>query len=185
MRGLFYNIRRFGQQRRLTQLKDYMKKNRLDFLGLQETIKAEFSTAELRSLACGGQFVWNWLPVNGHSGGLLLGFNEDCFEVGSWRLGTFLICIELYHRRTKSKWCFVSVYGPADHSRSDDFLGELVQFVSNAPFPVIVGGDFNLIRSARDKNNSNIYWPRVRKFNDAIAEMALREIERAGALLRG
>jgi hypothetical protein len=34
---------------------------------------------------------------------------------------------------------------------------------------------------AGDKSNNNIYWPRVRRFNDAIAAMALREICRIGA----
>jgi hypothetical protein len=45
----------------------------------------------------------------------------------------------------------------------------------------VVGGDFNLIRLAGDKSNACINWPRVRRFNDAIAAMSLREISRAGA----
>jgi mannosylglycoprotein endo-beta-mannosidase len=46
---------------------------------------------------------------------------------------------------------------------------------------VVVGGDFNLIRGAEDKNNSNINWPRVHLFNDCIARLALRELNRSGA----
>jgi hypothetical protein len=46
---------------------------------------------------------------------------------------------------------------------------------------LVVGGDFNLIRRAGDKSNDCINWPRVRRFNDAIAAMSLREISRAGA----
>jgi hypothetical protein len=46
--------------------------------------------------------------------------------------------------------------------------------------PVVVFGDFNLIRGAQDKNNNNIHWPRVNAFNDAIARMALREVAQAG-----
>jgi exonuclease III len=91
MRALSYNIRGFGQQGRWTQLKDYLRQQRLDIIGLQETIKQDFSLAELRSLEIGGQFVWNWLPANGHSGGMLLGFREDKFEVGSWRKGSFFL----------------------------------------------------------------------------------------------
>ena len=72
----------------------------------------------------------------------------------------------------------------ADHSRSADFLAELqakVTTVTAAALPVLVGGDFNLIRSGADKNNSNINWPRVAMFNTAIASMALREVARSGA----
>jgi hypothetical protein len=75
----------------------------------------------------------------------------------------------------------VLVYGPADHGRSAEFLDELTLFVSSAPFPVVVGGDFNLIRGIGDKSNGIVNWPRVRRFNDALANMSLREISRVGA----
>ena len=83
MRALSYNIRGFGQQGRLTQLKSYMRGNRVDILGLQETIKQDFSVSELRSLDGSGPFDWNWVPATGQSGGLLLGFREESFEVES------------------------------------------------------------------------------------------------------
>jgi exonuclease III len=162
MKALLYNIRGFGQQGRRTQLKDFMRDHRLDILGLQETIKQDFSTAELRSLECGQPFVWNWVPAEGHSGGLLLGFREESFEVGEWFKGTFLISAVLFQRSNRSKWCFVLVYGPADHGRSEAFLNELMHLVAASPFPVVVGGDFNLIRGLGDKSSGNINWPRVR-----------------------
>jgi exonuclease III len=68
MRALIYNIRGFGEQGSRTQLKSYIRGERVDIIGLQETIKSEFSATELRSLEFGGQFAWNWLPVEGHSG---------------------------------------------------------------------------------------------------------------------
>jgi hypothetical protein len=148
---------------------------------LQETIKQDFTMAELRGLEWGGQFVWNWLPASGHSGGMLLGFREDSFEAGEWKKGDFFLSASVLHRRSKSFWCFFLVYGLADHGRSNEFLGELVAAVQAAPFPVVVGGDFNLIWASRDKSNGNINWPRVRRFNDAIASLSLREISRIGA----
>ena len=63
-------------------------------------------------------------------------------------------------------------------------MGELeakVSVVSAAQIPLMVGGDFNLIRLGADKNNDNINWPRVAMFNNAIASMALREVARTGA----
>jgi exonuclease III len=91
MRFLIYNIRGFGAPGRRTQLKDYMRHHRVDVIGLQETIRQDFSMPDLRGLKRGGQFVWNWLPVVGHSGGMLLGFRDDKFEVGEWMKGTFFI----------------------------------------------------------------------------------------------
>jgi hypothetical protein len=111
---------------------------------------------ELRGLEQGGQFAWNWLPAMGHSGGMLLGFREDKFEVGEWRKGTFFICATILQRNIKLKWCFVLVYGPADHSRTTEFLGELVDKVEGYNLPIVVGGNFNLIRRAGDKSNDCI-----------------------------
>jgi hypothetical protein len=51
-----------------------MRDHRLDILGLQESIKPDFSIVELRSLECSNPFIWNWVRVEGHSGGMLLGF---------------------------------------------------------------------------------------------------------------
>jgi hypothetical protein len=59
MKALIYNICGFGQVGQRTQLRNYVRRERLDLIGLQETIKHDFLMAELRSLECGGQFVWN------------------------------------------------------------------------------------------------------------------------------
>ncbi|XP_071685197.1 uncharacterized protein [Lolium perenne] len=181
MRALIYNLRGFGGQGRRTQLRDYMQRDRVDILGLQETVRQDFTDSELRSLECGGQFCWNWLPATGQSGGMLLGFRDACFEVGTWRKGRFFISANLFHRSQRVKWTCILVYGPADHSRTREFLEELSAEVGNCRFPLIVGGDFNLIRGPRDKSNANINWPRVRQFNDTIASLSLRELNRTGA----
>jgi hypothetical protein len=145
MKALLYNIRGFGQQGCRTQLKGFMRDHRMDILGLQETIKQDFSTAELHSLECGNPFVWNWVPAERHSGGMLLGFRDDCFEVGEWKKGKFFLSASLLQRNNRSKSSFVLVYGPANHGRMEEFLQELVLFVSAAQLPVVVGGDFNLV----------------------------------------
>ncbi|KAK1611592.1 hypothetical protein QYE76_035265 [Lolium multiflorum] len=106
---------------------------------LTETIRAEFTAPELRSLEVGSQFAWDWVPAAGHSGGMLLGFRDESFEVGQWKKGTFFISASIFQRSNKMKWCFFMVYGPADHRRTEEFLGVLTQAVEEAPYPVVVG----------------------------------------------
>ncbi|KAK1686874.1 hypothetical protein QYE76_047722 [Lolium multiflorum] len=158
-----------------------MQRGRIDNLGMQETVRQDFSDSELRSLECGGQYCWNWLPASGQTRGMLLGFRDECFEVGTWRKGRFFISADLFHRSRRVKWTCILVYGPADHSRTREFLEELSSEVESCRFPLVVGGDFNLIRGLGDKSYDNINWPRVRQFNDAIASLSLRELNRTGA----
>jgi hypothetical protein len=112
---------------------------------------------------------------------MLLGFRDECFEVGSWRKGSFFLSTEVLQRNNNRKWCFMLVYGPADHARTCEFLGELEVEVAACSLPLVVAGDFNLIRRAEDKSNGVVNWPRVRRFNDVLAGLAPREICRAGA----
>jgi hypothetical protein len=51
------------------------------------------------------------------------------------------------------------VYGPVDHQISGDFLAEFSLAVGACPLPLVVGGDFNLIRGSEDKNNDKASCP--------------------------
>uniref|UniRef100_A0A453CMW0 Endonuclease/exonuclease/phosphatase domain-containing protein n=1 Tax=Aegilops tauschii subsp. strangulata TaxID=200361 RepID=A0A453CMW0_AEGTS len=184
MRALLWNIRGFGHAGRRTQLKDYIRKEAIDIVGLQETIRSEFRHHDILAIDPLERFVWHHKPATGHSGGMLLGFCSDTFEVLTWEVGIFFIAANIRVRASLRELVIVQVYGPADHSRSAEFLVELeakVREVSVAQLPLMVGGDFNLIRSGADKNNDNINWPRVAMFNNAVASMALREVARTGA----
>jgi hypothetical protein len=52
--------------------------------------------------------------------------------------GTFFISASIMQRNNRMKWCFILVYGPADHGRSDEFLGELPREVDASPYPVVL-----------------------------------------------
>ncbi|KAK1683865.1 hypothetical protein QYE76_044713 [Lolium multiflorum] len=181
MRVLFWNIRGFGRKGRRTLLKDYLRLHRIDVVLLQETIKQDFSDAELRSLEIGDKFFWDWLPASGHSGGMLIGVRDSMFEVGAISRGQFFLSVAVLHRVSNRTMDIIGVYGPADHGRSREFLQELSAKIATSTRPLLLGGDFNLIRAAEDKNNSNLNWTLIDLFNDNIASWGLREIPRTGA----
>ncbi|KAE8783924.1 hypothetical protein D1007_42565 [Hordeum vulgare] len=95
--------------------------------------------------------------------------------------GEFFVSMSLTDRRVHLSWEVIIVYGPADHGRSGDFLAELKNNVERCTTPVVVAGDFNLIRWASDKSSPNVDRPRMHLFNDCIVDLALREIARVGA----
>nr|XP_051211161.1 uncharacterized protein LOC127328612 [Lolium perenne] len=165
---------------RKQQLKEYIRRENVDIVGLQETIKESFLLHELEGLSR-HKFAWHWRPASGHSGGILLGVREDTFEVEDMEHGEFFVSMAVTHRRSNLSWEVIIVYGPADHSRSQAFLVELRAKIDRCTTPVVVAGDFNLIRSPEDKSSRRVDIPRMRMFNDCLADLALREITRVGA----
>ncbi|KAE8774828.1 hypothetical protein D1007_52730 [Hordeum vulgare] len=95
--------------------------------------------------------------------------------------GEFFVNMAITDRRVHLSWEVIIIYGPMDHGRSAEFLTELKNKVERCTTPVVVAGDFNLIRWASDKSSPNMDPSRMRLFNDYIANMALREITRVGA----
>jgi hypothetical protein len=71
---------------------------------------------------------------------MLLGFRDESFEVGDWKKGTFFISAMVLQCSCNLKWRFMLVYGPADHSRSQEFLGELEGEIATCSLPLVVGG---------------------------------------------
>jgi exonuclease III len=63
MRFLSWNIRGLGNKERINQLRGYISHEKIDIIGVQETIKQDFSNKELRSLDGDNNFFWKWLPA--------------------------------------------------------------------------------------------------------------------------
>jgi hypothetical protein len=81
------------------------------------------------------------------------------------------------------EWLLIPVYGAAQESNKPNFLVELVRTYENEQLPLLLGGDFNIIRRQEEKNNSNFNprWPFI--FNAIIESLGLKEIALAGRQL--
>jgi hypothetical protein len=59
----------------------------------------------------------------------------------------------------------VTVYGPAQHDKSRDFIVELSRKCLYASLPLVFGGDFNLIRHRDERNTDNVNQDLMDRFN--------------------
>ncbi len=89
MKGLFWNIRGMGQVEKTGHLQDLIKEKNIDFVGIMETIKQDFSAGLLRGLSGNKNMKWEWLPAMGHSGGILVGINIDKLSMLAVSKGDF------------------------------------------------------------------------------------------------
>ena len=96
MRVLSWNVRGLENVARRGQVRNYILKERIDIVGLQETVKQDFSDHELNELAGGLNFIWFWLAARGRSGGILLGVKSMSWK---WRIMRSKSFVFVYYQR--------------------------------------------------------------------------------------
>jgi hypothetical protein len=155
MRGLIWNSEGIRDTGKHLFISETIREQKLDFITLLETGRSNFSSSFLRYLAGGQDFVWFCLPPHGRSGGILAGFNSNSLMVKKVDPGDFSVKFHLRSKLDGFEWAFVAVYGAAQDAHKPPFLAELVRICENETLPMLVGGDFNIIRSPQEKNNNN------------------------------
>lgn len=126
---IFWNVRVRGiiKPARRRQIKEYIYELHLDYVGLQETKKQDFTDRELAEIGGNCSFTWIWVPAQGLSGGILVGIKTDIMEMEDVKIGHYSIATTLIHRVSNFRWIQVTVYGPAHHDASRDFLEEITE----------------------------------------------------------
>ena len=102
------------------------------------------------------------------------------FDISSIDAGDFYVKFHLKNREDDFQWILVAVYGAAQIQFKEKFLTELVHACRKDSLPILIGGDFNIIRHAGEKNKDNFEyrWPFL--FNAVINNLDLREIDLSG-----
>ena len=72
------------------------------------------------------------------------------------------------------------VYGDAQPSRKVKFLAELSRIFQNSVNPILIGGDFNIIRKASEKNIPGTLGQWSFLFNAIIEQAGVRELDMHG-----
>lgn len=110
----------------------------------------------------------------------MLGVNCESLEVVNVFMGEYAV---KFHARSKVdgfRWALVAVYGAAQPEFKLDFLADLVRVCGGETLPILVGGDFNIIRRREEKNNDNFDGRWSFMFNAIIESLDLREIDLTG-----
>jgi exonuclease III len=97
-------------------------------------------------------YLWLYNSALGKFGGILCGVKKDLYDVGSFHQGKYMLQMNLWDKTKKIKWNFLVVYGSAHEEDKMDFLTELSSFCSKNREPIMIGGDFNIIRYNNERN---------------------------------
>jgi hypothetical protein len=108
------------------------------------------------------------------------GSNNPIYDVGSFLQGYFMLQMNLWDKTNKIKWNILVVYGAAHDKQKLDFLSELSSFCSRNSDPILIGGDFNIIRFAHVRNRHTGVQRFSDLFNTLVDFHELKEIEMSG-----
>lgn len=174
--GLVWNCRGLKKKGVATYLKDLIGQNYFHFIGLQETMIKECDEKILKRFDPNKDFLWLYNSSKGKSGGILVGVRVEFYDVGSFQQGDFMLQLNLWDKQNKIKWNLLIVYGATHEENKMEFLAELSSFCSRNNEPIIIGGDFNILRYAYERNKPHGLSRFSGLFNSLIGFYELREI---------
>ena len=123
---------------------------------------------------------WFFAPCDGSRGGILTAWDHR-FWSASGRIDLqYSITTTLSSTISNCDFTLTNVYAPSDHRLSNIFLAELRSLLPLVSGPWVIIGDFNLIRSADDKNNANLNRSLMDSFNLALDQISALEIPLLG-----
>jgi exonuclease III len=176
MIGLIWNCRGVAKKGMATKVKDLCIEYKIDFIGLQETMRKKYSDKFFRLIDPHQQFAWHWLPSKGKSGGILCGIKNENFDIVKIEEKSFSVLAEVKDKKLGKNLNLVIVYGPANEDGRDSFLTELAEIGARSRIPTLIGGDFNILRFSSEKNKTFISNRFSDMFNWIINTYDLRDL---------
>jgi hypothetical protein len=122
---------------------------------------------------CGGNLIWTIL---------IIGFGPPLWDVlVAFSVSRFFVKTRVFDLKSQQEYWLIIVYVAAQDEDKDKFLQNLSDICENLDIPTLVGGDFNIMRFANEKNkNGGVTRFSSDEFNSIICKFALRELPLSG-----
>jgi exonuclease III len=176
------NCRGVGKKGFSFCLRDLIYEHQFDFIGLQETMKRKVDSSVWRKFDLDNSYNWLWSPFVGHSGGILCGIKSSRFNVITFFVGRFFVKARVSDLKFQKEYWLIIVYGAAQDEDKDLFLQTFSDICENLDIPSLIGGDFNILRFANEKNKGGGVTRFSDEFNSIINKFALRELPLSGGM---
>ena len=178
---LSWNVRGINDLRKIDVLKSFLRDWKCDLVCLQETKLEEVSCSIVRSLWRNYDVDFAFLKAVGASGGVLVMWDKNTFNLVSSSQGEFSItCILSRMIEDDFSWAFSGVYGPQARTDKLRFWAELHSARDGWPGPWCFGGDFNEILYPQERSSGVCPANTMMEFHDFINYAALVDLPLRG-----
>ncbi|XP_071712577.1 uncharacterized protein [Rutidosis leptorrhynchoides] len=180
MNILSLNIRGIGQDDRKDWIQKLCRQEKPQVLALQETKCGEIEDKVIENFWGSENFKYIQKHAVGFSGGMLLVWNTDVFNVNQAIEGEFFLTIKGHWKGIDEEIAFVNVYGPHNTAKKKLMWESLENLLNFKDMPWLLCGDFNEVRDLDERLNCDFNKPWSDMFNDFINKCCLIEIPLGG-----
>ena len=89
--GFIWNSRGTGDVEKQSYIRKSIEEYKLDFVGIQETVRQNYPADFITKIAGSHDFHWDGVPAKGRSGSILVGINKNTLEVLEKKLVIILL----------------------------------------------------------------------------------------------
>jgi exonuclease III len=179
---LFWNVRSLGRGARRNVVADMVRQHCISVVCLQETKMPVIDDPMIYGML-GTDFSYAFVPTEGSRGGILVAWRSSIWSGMNIHISMHALTLRLSHHSLNHLWWLTVVYGPPHDDEKEFFLQELRVIRSGRIGPwLVVGGDFNLIYKAEDKNNARLNRQLMGKFCCPLQDLELVELHLHGRL---
>lgn len=164
---------------------NFMPPNLPLFAALQETKLQVLNPSKRKTFLPNRLAICETVDSIGASGGILTAWDSKTCSLASTLKCDYSLTTALNFLADESMLTLTNIYAPARREDRPLFFTELTNVASTITGPWILIGDFNLIRSAEDKNSHSFDASEANHFNDLINNLGLIEIPLVVVISRG
>lgn len=174
---LSWNIRGLNNSVALRNLRDHITDNRATIFCIQETKIECCPSKQLEDFACSKGFEIVFQPSTGLSGGLVTGWDSKLVKCVALAQDTSWIWNCFVDLRVGGRMHVVNIYSPLHLDKKRKLWHDLKNIiVCSAGEAVCFIGDFNCVRSARERLNCVYKSLDSKGFNELIVDLNLSDL---------
>ena len=177
MRIATWNIRGWGAEGKKNTVKNLIKEESIELIGLVETKHSEVSQWDM--LKCWGKQDIDWvhIPASNSSGGLILMWQKEAFLAVNSFLGQRWICVQGVFTNDDFRSAVCVVYAPNDQRGRRSVWNQLRDLKHHLKLPLVLMGDFNEVISLEERKGAEQFTPSMRELGEFFQDLQLLDME--------
>jgi exonuclease III len=176
LRFASWNVRGLGRRGKRDDVRAAIDSFLPSILCLQESKLSSLSPFFASSFLPPSLRSFVFKPSVGASGGIITAWDSSVLDLVHHSVDEFSLTTTFSFWSDNLHFMVVNVYGPCTHGLKPAFLDSLRSSVSRLTGSLAILGDFNLIRSPRERSNDNFNLAEASIFIDFVNQLGLLEI---------